>query len=63
MSSLDLLIFGSLTVVSVLVIVGIATARNERSRLTEAEAMAEIEAVFNETQRILDERAKQEGKL
>ena len=64
MSGLDLLIFSSLTFVSILIIVGIATYRSNSTRLTEAEALAEIEAIFNETQRILDERrAEQEGKL
>ena len=64
MSGLDLLIFSSLTFVSILIIVGIATYRSNSTRLTEDEALAEIEAIFNETQRILDERrAEQEGKL
>ena len=64
MSGLDLLIFSSLTFVSILIIVGIATSKINSTRLTEDEALAEIEAIFNETQRILDERrAEQEGKL
>ena len=63
MSGLDLLIFSSLTFVSILIIVGIATSKINSTRLTEDEALAEIEAIFNETQRILDERrAEQEGK-
>jgi len=64
MSNLDLLVFGSLTFTAALFLVGTAlvfcAADRKRRLMDEAEAMDEIAAMFNETQRILDERAKQE---
>ena len=64
MSNLDLIVFSSLTAVAGLFLVGTALAlfAADRKRLTEAEALAEINDMFNETQRILDERAKQKDK-
>ena len=64
MSNLDLLVFGSLTFTAAIFLVGTAlvfcVADRKRRLMDEAEAMDEIAAMFDETQSILDARAKQE---
>ena len=62
LSNLDVLVLGSLTFVCGLFLVGtiLVLWQSDRKRLiSEAEAMAEITKMFDDTQRVLDERAKQ----